>query len=160
MNKKISRQVAGFTIAEVLVCLAIFALILTAVATAFSAAGNNYNQNRDMSDAMNTARLALTRMTTEMRSAKAIADDDPAGQCSIITSNSEDVVFRYNSGDKKLYIDKNGNSYTLCENVENLTFTPHTDAHGNVKSVEMSITVKPGARSETMSSAVVLRKMI
>ena len=163
MTKK-QKNTNGFTIAEVLICLAIFSIILTAVAVAFEASGSNYNQNRDMFQAVDSARMALGRMTSQIRSAQAVSTADPATQCSLITSDSQDIVFRYNSGDKTVYLDKDGNSYRLCTDVEGLTFTRQTanDANGvsYVKSVKMSITVKPNDIPQTLSTAVVLRKML
>jgi prepilin-type N-terminal cleavage/methylation domain-containing protein len=155
----------AFTLAELLLALAITAIILAAVATAFNASIINYKQNKDIFQAVNTARQSLSRITTQLRSATAVDTASPSNECTLITTASEDITYRYNSSDNKLYLVTNDNlsdeDYILSENVTAMTFTKQTDSDGGttfVKSVQISMTVTVGDISQIVSSAVVIRR--
>jgi prepilin-type N-terminal cleavage/methylation domain-containing protein len=53
----------GFSLAELLIALAIAAMLLVAVAVAFNASATNYQQNEDIFKVVNSARQALCRIT-------------------------------------------------------------------------------------------------
>ncbi len=63
------KQKKAFTIVEVLIALAITAMLLTAVAVAFNASIKNYQENEKMFKTMNNARQAMLRMTAQLRTA-------------------------------------------------------------------------------------------
>ena len=63
----------GFTIAEMLIALAVMGILLTAVAIAFNASAINYNENQDMFNALNSGRQAMMRMTSELRTAEKVS---------------------------------------------------------------------------------------
>lgn len=155
----------GFTIAEMLVALAVMGILLTAVAVAFNASATNYNENQDMFNATNAGRQAMMRMTTQLRTASAVAPTEANTQCSLVTADNQSVRFRYDSTAHVLYLsylDAGSNitsSYALCRNVTEMTFN-RTVVSGVVKSVQMSMTVTVGNNSQTIASAVVLRKAI
>ncbi len=102
---------AGFTIVEMLLSLMILGMLLAAAALAFNASAINFSENEAMFKAMNTARQALLRITTEVRTAQSVAllgagagDDPDNSRCSMITSGSGNVTYRYNSADNTLYL--------------------------------------------------------
>ena len=68
-----TKQKNGFTIVEVMVSLVILAMLMTAVAFAFDAAVTNYQVNQGIYETVNRARQALLRMTTDLRTASAVA---------------------------------------------------------------------------------------
>jgi len=155
----------GFTIAELLLALAITGLLLVAVAVAFNASIINYRENEDAFKTINSARQALFRITSQLRTAqKDLVDPDaPDNECSFVTAGGDDITYRYNSGDNKLYLIDNssGSSYVLCDNVTAMTFTKDTaveDATIYVKSVQISITVVSGNIQRTVSAATVIRR--
>jgi len=113
----------GFTVVELLLALAISAMLLTAVTVAFNASVVNYRENEEIFRTINSARQALFRMTSQLRTADAVDPDAPINECTLITPGNENITYRYNSGDNKLYLDTNGNSYVLCEHVTAMTFT-------------------------------------
>lgn len=171
MNLRKTKSNAGFTLVEVLLSLAILGMLLAAVALAFNASAVNYSQNEAMFKAMNTARQALLRITTEIRTARSVAligtgaDDDPLdySQCSIFTSNSRNITYRFDSGDNTLYLDDNDASvpYVMCENVTAMTFkraiVPGSDPAA-IRSVRISITVVADGLSQTLATAAVVRR--
>lgn len=151
----------GFSIAEMLVALAITGIILAAVAVAFNASVINYNNNEDIFKSLNGARQAMLRITAQLRTADAVDPNSPANECALVTAGSQNVTYRYDSGDNTLYIDQSGSSYALCENVTAMTFTRSTateDGVTYVKSVQISITVQIGGTSKKIASAVVIRR--
>jgi prepilin-type N-terminal cleavage/methylation domain-containing protein len=158
----------GFTIAEMLVALAVMALLLTAVAVAFNASAINYNENKDMFNVVNMGRQAMMRMTSQLRTAIAVAPTEANTQCSLITADNQNIRFRYDSTAQVVYLsnlDASSNitaSYALCRNVTAMTFTRTvvTGTPTYVKSVQMSMTVTVGDSSQTIASAVVLRKVL
>jgi prepilin-type N-terminal cleavage/methylation domain-containing protein len=157
MSSERNKFTAGFTIAELLISLAVVGILLAAVAVAFNASIINYRENNDIFNAVNSARQALTRITTQLRTANAVNPNSPNNECALITASGEDITYRYNSGDKTLYLETNGNSYVLCKNVADMTFTKDT-VQTNVKSVQISITVAAGDIQRTLSAAVVIRR--
>lgn len=168
MNLRKTKSNAGFTLVEVLLSLAILGMLLAAVALAFNASAVNYSQNEAMFKAMNTARQALLRITTEIRTADdvgIIPDDDPSdySQCSILTSDSRNITYRYNSANNTLYLDDNltSSSYVMCENVTAMTFkrttVPGSDPAA-IRSVRISITVVADGLSQTLATAAVVRR--
>ncbi len=158
-NKK-----CGFTIAEMLVALAVMALLLTAVAVALNASAINYNDNKDIFNAINMGRQAMLRMTNQLRTAQqvpdTVAETNPTIQCSFTPADSNQVCrFRYDGTVKKVYLDSDGHSYTLCDNVTAMAFN-RSPSTGTVKRVQMSMTVTVGGTSQVIAGAAVLRKTL
>jgi type II secretory pathway pseudopilin PulG len=165
MSRNPKRLVGAFTIAEVLVAVAIVSILLAAVAVAFNASIINYRENNDIFQAMNRARQALFRMTTQLRTADAVNPDSLTDECSLITTGGEDITYRYNAAQRKLYLVTNDNlsdgDYMLCNNVTGLTFTKQIVTEGSetkVKSVQISITVAAGDIQKTVAAAAVVRR--
>ena len=159
MNKR-----HGFTIVELLSALAIACILLAAVAAAFNASVTNYRENENMFRAINSARQALFRMTSQLRTADAVEPNSPANECTLITCDGEDITYRYNA-DNKLYLITNDDltdpDYELCENVNAMTFTRDVIIEGTeikVKSVQISITVARGNTQKKVSAAAVIRR--
>ena len=149
---------------EVLIAISMTALLLTAVAAALFASSESYNANRNIFMAANPARLALLRITADIRSAQAVAVSEASTQCSIVTNAGSDITYSFNASNGILYLitndDTSDDDYTLCKNLTDVTFTRTTmdDDAGSIKNVEISITSTSGGHSETLTSAAVLRR--
>jgi len=155
----------GFSLAELLLALAITGILLAAVAIAFNASVINYSENKDIFRTINSARQALFRITSQLRTANAVDPNSPINQCSLITADGNDITYSYNGADNKLYLIDNstGNNYTLCDNVTAMTFTKNIATEGlvtYVKSVQISITVVSGDVQRTVSTAAVVRRSL
>jgi prepilin-type N-terminal cleavage/methylation domain-containing protein len=160
----------AFTLVECLISLAISAILLTAMAVAFNASAINYRENEQMYQAINNARQALTRMTSQLRTAGYQVAQDvwggvdplaPANQCNFWTCTGQDITYEFRSADGKLYLITNddGSEYVLCSNVVNATFTKTAAADPNdCKSVQISLTVRAGDFERTLSAATVIRR--
>ena len=155
----------GFTIVELLLALAIAAILLAGVATAINASFINYRENEDIFKATNSARQALLRITNDLRTADAADPNSPANECSLIAANGDDITYRYNNIDNKLYLvtnyDLTDPDYVLCDKVTAMTFTKQTfveDSQTKVRSVQVSITVSCGNAEQKISAAAVIRR--
>lgn len=164
LSKTVNRS-SGFTLVEVLISLAISGILLAAVAVAFNASVMNYQENEDIFKTINSARQALFRITTELRTADAVDPNAPANECSMIKASGEDITYQYNSSDGKLYLitndDTTDDDYVLCNNVTDMTFTKDTvvkDSLVVVKSVQISMTVSNDNITKTVSAAAVVRR--
>ncbi len=156
---------AGFSIAELLIALAIAGMLLAAVSVAINASAKNYQENEDIFKAINGARQALFRITSQLRTANAVDPNAPSNECTMITAAGENITYRYVSGDGKLYLitndDLTDSDYVLCDNVTamNCTKTTETvDAIIVVKYVQISLTVASDNIKKTISAAATIRK--
>jgi type II secretory pathway pseudopilin PulG len=148
---------------ELLVALAIASILLAAVATAFNASIINYRENEDIFKAINSARGALTRITTQLRTGYWVDPNAPNNECSFFTADDENITYQYNNGDNKLYLITNDDltdpDYVLCDNVTAMSFTKTpTDDGTDCKSVQISITVTRGNAQRKISAAAVIRR--
>lgn len=155
----------GFTVVELLLSLAIAAILLTAIAVAINASAINYRENENMFKVTNNARQALLRITNDVRTADAADPNAPSNECSLITANGDDITYRYNNTDNKLYLitnyDLTDPDYVLCDNVTAMTFTKQTFVNASqtkVRSIQVSITVERGNAQKKISAAAVLRR--
>jgi prepilin-type N-terminal cleavage/methylation domain-containing protein len=163
-------RLTGFTLVELLISLVIVGMLLAAVAVALSASAVNYRENEQVYRAINSARQALERMTSELRTAGTyigstfVASKDPYAsnnKCDLFTAAGQDITYEYRAADNKLYLitNSNSNEYVLCDNVTNAVFIKTmTDDGSDVKSVRISLTVQCGDHKSTLSAAAVIRK--
>ena len=160
---KNARYKNGFTIVELLIALAITGLLLAAVAVAFNASIINYRENEDSFKAINSARQALFRITTQLRTGYFVDPNAPSNECNFYTADGNDITYRYTAAENKLYLitndDLSDSDYVLCKNVTSMSFIKApTDDGLDVKSVHVSMTVASGDVQQTVSSAAVIRK--
>ncbi|MHC4352953.1 MAG: prepilin-type N-terminal cleavage/methylation domain-containing protein [Planctomycetota bacterium] len=160
-----TRYKTGFTIVELLLAIAIAGMLLVAVAVAFNASATNYRENEEIFKTINTARQALTRMTSQLRTATAVDETAPPNECTMLTADGSNITYRYDSGPGVLYLitldDLTDSDYVLCENVTAMTCTKTAVVEAGltkVKSVQISITVTSGNTQRTVSTAVVIRR--
>jgi prepilin-type N-terminal cleavage/methylation domain-containing protein len=175
---RITYKQNGFTIIEILLSLVILAMVMTAMAVALDASVINFQANENISRTTNTARAALLRMTTELRSAgyndgsgyMAVASLNGGGtfvdtvntQCSLVTSDGRHIAYWYDSGAKILYLhDETSNQdYVLCRNVTAATFERAQAADGTVRNVRivLKLTDDKGDNPRTFAAAAVVRR--
>jgi prepilin-type N-terminal cleavage/methylation domain-containing protein len=164
-KSQITNDRAGFTIAELLIALALAGMLLAAVAVAINASAKNYEQNEDIFKAVNGARQALFRITSQLRTANAVDPNAPSSECTMITAAGANITYQYNSGDSKLYLitndDLTDSDYVLCDNVTAMNCTKTTevvDAVVVVKNVQISLTVASDDVEKTISAAATIRR--
>ena len=158
------KDISGFTIVELLIALAITVILLTAVAVAFNASALNYKENEKIFKTVNSARQALYRITTQLRTAEAVDPDAADNLCTFYQSQDPNdlITYNYDSTAKTLYlIDSSSVSHTLCENVTAMTFIKNSavvEGQPVVKSVQITMTVSDGNVTQNLSAAAVIRR--
>ena len=156
----------GFTVIEMLMTLMILGMLLTALAAAFSASIANFKVNEDAFKLTNSARQALSRITTELRTAIAVEVSEPSYQCSLITSGNSDITYKFDSTNNTLYLVTNDSllddDYILCENVAAMIFVKAVDPvdSGVIRNVQISMTLSSDNFTKSISTAAVLRRNI
>jgi len=153
---------SAFTLVEMLICLAVVGVILTAVAIAFDACVANYEANKGISDSIIKANQALSRITADLRCAWPVQPDEPNNQCSMFTAEGKNITYLFNQGEGKLYLVDNGTatSYVLCEDISSAVFDRALDPcdPGKVTSVQIILTVGTGNFARDACAAAVIRK--
>ncbi|MBL7153046.1 MAG: type II secretion system protein [Phycisphaerae bacterium] len=154
----------AFTLVELLVALAITAILLTAIAVAFNASVINYRENENIFKAINGARQALFRITGQLRVATGVDPNSPENECAMITAGGDDITYRYDDTEKVLYLitnpDTTNDDYVLCRNVEAMTFTKNFTPEGDVRSVQIVIDVASGGVVKKIAAAAVVRRTL
>ncbi len=170
MRTRHSGSKIGFTLVETLIAMALLAMLMAAVGVAVHASAVNYKANENIFKAMNTARQAMTRITSDLRTAWPVEVSEPDTQCSMITADrpstpSRNITYRWNETDETLYLDiHNGgttDNYVLCKNVTDMEFTRTIVPDSNpveIRNVRISMTVTVGGVSQTVASAAVIRR--
>ena len=151
----------GFTLVELLMALAISALLLSGLGMAFNASMTSYTVNKDTYAGLNNARLALARMVSELRTGYWVDPNASPSQCNFYNASSRDLGYDYRSEDKTLYIvdHADDSDYVLCRNVESATFTKiPTEDNGDCQSVHIDLTVSSGAIEQAFSQSVAIRR--
>jgi len=169
----------GFTLVECLISLALTAMLLAAVATAFNASVISYGENEDMFWTINNARQAMARMTSQLRTAGYVDTSDgtfygvphlssSGPSCTLYrtddSGNMEMLRFELRSTDNRLYFVKVNTStspeYVLCDGVAAATFTTTSKNGVDATGVQISLTVQSGGASRTLSGAAVVRRCL
>ncbi len=165
------RDATGFTVVECLISLAICAILMTAVAVAFNASLINFCENEEMFQSINSARQALSRMTTQIRTADGVSTAAPSHRCVFLDGADPNqlVTFEYRDAadpntPNTLVLIQDGTAYKLCDNVTSASFTKtpaSTDPNEiNAKSVLISLSVRCGASERNLSAAAVVRRAL
>jgi prepilin-type N-terminal cleavage/methylation domain-containing protein len=158
----------GFTLAECLIALAISAMLLTAIAVAFNASLINYEENEELFRSVNSARQALARMTSQIRTAAGVDAGQPPNRCVFLSGTDPNQLITYEFRNSTHATDPNtlilmqgGSEYLLCDNVSAATFEKTPAANGtDSKSVQISLTVQCGDTERTLSAASVVRRSL
>ncbi len=137
---------AGLSMAEALISLAICASLLTAVAGAFRAAGDAVDQNDQFFTATQSARVALTRMLTQVRRGTP-ATDSTSSNLHLLTDTGLEINYSYDSSSQQLSLVTSSSS-VLVHNASQCSFAfqTGTDYASNpcVAKVTVSIAVTVG----------------
>ncbi|MGE5296698.1 MAG: PilW family protein [Solirubrobacterales bacterium] len=164
----------GFTLIECLLSLAITAVLMAAVATAFNASAISYKENEEMFWAINGARQAMERMVSQLRTAGYVdangvvygVPHQSAGSssCLLYTPTGSIVRFEFRGTDKKLYLIQGNTStspeYVLCDGVTAASFTTTSKNGVDATGVQILLTVQSGGASRTLSGAAVIRRAL
>jgi prepilin-type N-terminal cleavage/methylation domain-containing protein len=159
------KLVWGFTLVELIICLVIVGIVLTAAAIAFDACIANYEANKNMSDSVIKANQVLSRITIDLRCSTAVNPSEANSQCSMVTAEGNDITYLFNQSEGKLYLVENKippSSHILCENIGSARFdkTTANDVNGAeyVKSVQIMLKIGSGNSARNACAAVAIRR--
>lgn len=155
MNENL-RKANAFTIAEMLIALAILAVLLAAVAVAFHGSLMSYAENQKIAEVVQASRVLLQRIMTEVRTAEAI--DTDSQRISIIPPlNGEGLTeIEYVLDGEVLYCRRTINGDQVTEpfissdgpvRIDQFDVTRETDVDGEGLTYTKSITASVGLRS-------------
>jgi hypothetical protein len=158
------RRRRGVGIVEVLISLAISAMLLTAITAAFAASAAVIQANDEFFRASQSARVSMTQILTEVRRAYAVSVQP--GRIDLITSGEHDRSYSYDSANRRLLLITNDITtdpdYTLASNVTAATFTSDTeqDMNGITRVVRVSVVlvVKVGDNQVRLSGSAAPRR--
>ncbi len=154
----------GFTIVELLIALAITALLFATLAVAFNASAVNYRENEGLFKAVNGARQALFRIATQIRTGLVDPNDVfSADKCTLLCADGSEITYQYDANDNILYLHDNSTAadYVLCRDVTAMTFDKDNNTPtGDIKSVRITMTVNSSGAQQTLSAAAVVRKVL
>ena len=183
----------GFTLIELLISTAIFSAIIASIFS-FSIAQRKYlSVQEQISEMVQNARAAMDMISGEVAAAGYRPTDGSVfvgisydtSQLQVMadlngkdgpTDSNEDIIYSYNSSDKRIVRNTGGGNQPLVENVQNFSFE-YLDATGNptavtadIRQIRLTITVrtsKPdpkysvnsGYRTFTLTSLVIPRNL-
>jgi hypothetical protein len=141
------------------------------VAGAYVASANSVKNNDEFYRATQAARVAVLRVTSEVRRAQIVDVDSPADangnttQIKVFTYNGQDFTYKYDSQKKQLLLVTNSNltdaDYVLVRNVASASFNilKGVDSSGAqcVSHVGLTLTVAVGKNQVTLSGAAAPR---
>jgi prepilin-type N-terminal cleavage/methylation domain-containing protein len=168
----------GFTLAELLVGLAVLGLLLAGVVTLQRQGQQAYLMGAGRVEAQQTSRFAVEMMSRELRSARSMTS---VGSCSSGTSditfrNQDNTTTRYYFEDSRIRRSVAGVTTTLIAGVQAVTFrcfgadgATATSTAASVRSVQISVrtapedvygTASPSFQQRVAESRVRLRNLL
>lgn len=178
MHKKHQK---AFTLVELLLSLAIFGMLMAAVAVAFDASVKNYQDNQGIYRTINAARQTLLRLTNDIRTAdKDISVDEDDDHLKLTMSHTinnsiQTKTYRFDKTSKNLYLNTGDSEYLIMLGIENdnendnkpknrgivddLKITPG-HVNGEIRNVRivMTVTDPDSGVSQTLAAAAVVRR--
>jgi len=163
-NRRFQRP--GLSLVEVMISLAIAALLLTGVAAAYSASASAIDMNDRFFRASQAARVSMHQLLTEIRRCQAVQVSS-ATQVDVITATDQDRSYRFDSTTGKLKLITNESTtdpdYTLASNVTSATFVADSEPDPNtginrVVRVTITVTVKIGDNEVRLSGSAAPRR--
>jgi len=107
----------GFSLIEMMIVVAILGIIILGLVTFFTGGTKSWVAGQSQLKAQREARQAMDRMVKEIREARSINNSSTLSSISFNSPFNGDITYNYNSGDKKVYRQKSGNSSIVIDNV-------------------------------------------
>jgi len=164
-RNKLPRARQGLSLAEVMISLAISAMLLTAVAAAFSASSEAIEQNDEFFRASQAARVSMNQILTEIRRGT-VKPASTATDLSMTGHDGQPRDYVYDAGLKKLQLitaDPAAPNFNLASNCSQASFAydTYTDPATLIKHyirVSVSIYVKVGKNEIRLIGSAAPRK--
>lgn len=161
-------RASGFTLVEMIVTLVVGAVLFALGGTVISNAFRTYFIGREITGDDWQGRLALERMTRELRTVRSTADLNIGTQNQITFTDysGTSIVYRRNAGTSRLERSQDGGAswQPLADNINALTITylrsdgvttePYTGLSANVYYITVQVTVSSTNVTATYRSTV------
>lgn len=162
---KIRRFRRGLSLVEAVISLAIAAILLTAVGTAFSASISAVETNDQFFRATQAARVSLNQVLTNVRRAHAVQVS--TNRVDLITYDQQDISYIYDPASQTLKLVTNADStdpdYVLSSAITSFSVSKDeaTDSGGitYVTRVSMQLTVTVGKNQVELSGSAAPRRV-
>jgi len=158
----IKKSRLGLSLAEVMISLAISAMLLTAVAAAFSASSEAIEQNDTFFRASQAARVSMNQILTEIRRANPVdAVNSTATDLAMVGHDGNPRDYIYDAASKKLKLDTHTPGkpqYTLASNCTNATFT-YDIISGQVMRVSVTLIVQVDKNTIRLTGSAAPRRV-
>jgi type IV pilus assembly protein PilW len=153
------RTQSGMTMVELLVTLAVLALVTLIVTGILFGTGRMHTRTARRAEVQMSSREGLSLMTTELRQAGADPANPPIGLTGLVTASatqiriradlnadgtlqttepSEDVTYNYDSGTKSITRNPGAGAVTLIPNVTSCSFTYYNAAGAAITPLPLS----------------------
>lgn len=146
----------GLGLVELIISLAITAMLLTAVAAAYSATTSAIEMNDQFFRASQATRVTINQIMAEVRRCQSGVVDDPSLE--VTTQVGDKRVYTYDAANRMLTMsfpdEIDEPTYTLARNVDAATF--FTDG----ETISMQVTVRIGTNEVTLSGSATPRRTI
>lgn len=144
MNNKKTQRNSGFTLVEIMVSVAIFAIIMTTGIGALVSLTNSYKESQRAKQVNDSLNYALETITREARlgTSFAVKQNPDSSSTSILPSDGSEDAVGFNATDNRGYVifwEENGVLYRSIHNPTNGTFLSR-DALTNPDEVEITQT--------------------
>ena len=162
-TKFISKSRRGLSLAEVMISLAISAMLLTAVAAAFTASSDAIETNDEFFRASQAARVSMNQILTEIRRAKVINKDASNSKVLAMTCyDDKNRDYIYDTAAKKLMLvtsDPMAPNYTLASNCTDARFAYDNPSGLLIVRVSVTVTVQVGKNTIRLTGSAAPRKV-
>ena len=153
-NRRVARR--GLSLVEVLIALAITAMLLTAVSAAYVASAEAIEINDQFFRASQAARVSVTRISSELRKCRSgtLYGTDTL---ELITAAGEKHTYKHDAANKMLTLTLDlpvPRTHNLASNVEKCEF------FSNGKSVTVNIKIAVGKNSVALNGSAIPRRAV
>ncbi len=145
----------GFTLVEIIIALTVFALLFTVIAYLQAKGTNSYTSTSQQVDVQENLRLALSKMSTELRAANPSTVRISNKGRTISFDNSDGLAgFRHDPYSRELETYINGVWLPFASNIEDVLFQYHPE----LAVVDITVKGKKGSSEiQELTTTVSLR---
>lgn len=166
MSTKIfNKKSAGFSLIEIIIYVALLAVLIGAITWSIGSILHTYNRMKDTRAVLNSAMASMDRMTREIRNSKSVdlantATSTPNGYLTLndFDSSGSSTIIKFYLSDGRIYVDQAGTQLgpLTLENtyVSSLIFRYFTSASSTGVKIEMAIQSSSTPANNFYDSAV------
>jgi len=149
----------GLTLVDATISLAICAMLLTAVAWAYSASSSAIERNDEFFRASNAARVSLQQILSEVRRCQTMSFNPATPErLNVVTAAGAEYTYRYDSASRTLLLVNNDDptdlGHAMARDITALSFS------GDSSSICLTLTVSINGTPVTLSGSAVPRRKV